>query len=401
MFFDCALLLCPSMKRNALILALFLILSPVASPLARAQSSGPSPTPSPNPDDALYHAYARDTVDHDPDHAPKYSLDHEVKQDKFAKQQFIDLVTKFPVGTIKEIAHLFHELATHSHKVYNHVLNRSPELFDLFKIHEERYLPTAENGLALVNADFDFDHISDRSRGFCWGFATMNRQFAILAFFDPTAPKLDLEGNKELMDQLTDGKPVIIPGFRNIREFSLVPEHVFYLKLKAMSLWRKYAIRGKAGLAYFKTAKVMEMDEIQDLLSDLKDRLARHEFPKIMISSMIQTPGRIHFSKYVHLVLVNRVETHEDGSAIIHIWDGNFFAETQQKDPKVIEITKDGDIIYQPWIEPHTPTEAISNKLSRIMYSVENDNETIQQLMALKKFCASNPNLCGVTASKQ
>ncbi len=367
------------MKLKSLIFTVLLFAS---NGFAQAISESiPSPASSPDPSQT---EYARDTVDHDPNPAPKLMLDEVVNQVKFAIQDIPN-----------DLAHWFGDELSQIFRGYHHLVKRRPELFDLFKIHEDRYQPRAENGLALINADFDFEGISDRKLGYCWGFATLNRQFANLAFYDPNAKRESLEFYENVIDQIARGKAVIIPGFKNTREFSLVPEHEFYLKLTAMNLWRKYVIRPTSIPAYFRTAKQMQQDEVMDMMVNLKERLARHELPKLFISSKLQSgTNLIHVSKHIHIVLVIGVEQNEDGSGKITVWDGNFFAETLQREPKVIEVTKDGELIYRPWIEPGTPEEEDSIHLSRIAIPPENDAETVQQLFSLKKFCRDHESYC-------
>ena len=159
-----------------------------------------------------------------------------------------------------------------------------------------------------------------------------------------------------------------------------------YLKLKAMEAWRKYAISVRAALFFFKTPKQMKKEQVTDFLSDLKTRLARGELPKLLIASKMQSKGRIHFSKYTHVVLARDVVEGEDGNIRIYIWDGNFFAETLKSTPKYIAVTPRGELIYQPWFE-EGPQANESIRLTRIEYAPENDYETVRELYSLKKFC--------------
>ncbi len=267
---------------------------------------------------------------------------------------------------------------------------KDQDLFQLFKIHQYRYEPKKEYGPATVNANHEYKGISDREFGFCWGYSTLARYFTTLAFFDPSLPKeTNLDLYKEKIDEVLAGNATVIPGFANFREFSLVPELEFYLKLNAMELWKTRAVRpGSIGI--FKNAtKEMKSDEVEDLLVDLEARLARNELPKILFSSLIPSHKVLGLNADIHAVLVYKVERLPNHAAKIYIWDINYYTETLVREPKFLEITPDHGILFAPWYEPHATYAAGSAIISRAEIAPENDAENIQMLNSLKEFCSA------------
>jgi hypothetical protein len=362
---------------KAVILVFFLTLGTHA---AWSQTVASTPVPTPVVD---ARAAAKDSLSQDPSAQPQLQNFRVIPQKELAKKGIGELIR----GGI--LIEWFQEIFPR----YPHLIKKHPEWFDLLQIHQDRYQPRAENGPAAVNADFEFEGISDKKFGYCWGFATLLRNFLTLAFYDPSLPRLEnSEDYEDLIQKIANGKPAVIPGFANLREMSLVPEIELLLKLRAMKLWQKAAIRSSSVGLYLKTAHRMNLNSAMNLVDRLDQKLKQGELPKIIFSSRVAVGGFLKLSKYIHVVLVNGVERTPEGGARIKIWDVNFFAETLQKSPKYIEITPDGDLIYEPWFEPGTEYEADSRYLSRISLAPENNRETAKMVTQLHHFCSQPEN---------
>jgi hypothetical protein len=281
---------------------------------------------------------------------------------------------------------------------YHHILEKHPDWFDVLKIHQDRYEPKLENGPALVNAAYEFQGISDKKFGYCWGFSTLLRNFLTLAFYDPTLPKLENNQDYEkLIIEIGNGKATVIPGFSNLREFTMVPEIELSMKVNAMKLWRRMAIRTSSVGLYLRTTNEMEFPEEIALVDKLEEKLKRGELPKIVFSSKVTASGVVKLSKYIHVVLVNEVIRMPDGGAKIKVWDVNFYAESLAQSPKYLEITPDGKIRYEPWYEAGTDYAEDSRYISRIAISPENDRETARSIVQLRRFCSDldHASFCG------
>lgn len=276
---------------------------------------------------------------------------------------------------------------------YPHLLKKHADWFEVLKIHQDRYQPQAVNGPTLVNNSYEFKGISDKKFGYCWGFATLLRNFLTLAFYDSTLPPFkNITDYEAIISNIENEKPTVIPGFANLREFSLVPEIELMLKIHVMKLWEKLSIRTSSVGLYLKTAKQMDFSDELALVKVLEEKLSRGEMPKIIFSSKVAASGLVKLSKYIHAVLVNGIVRLKNGGVRIQVWDVDFYAETLAKSPKYLEINPDGTIIYEPWFQAGTPFESDSRFVTRISLTPENDRETAKHIIQLRKFCGQEEN---------
>jgi hypothetical protein len=296
-------------------------------------------------------------------------------------------------GTIeKNIEHSFSSMKS-EYRRHSAARDRisDPAYTRYLRIHQGRYQPEAENGLTLVNADHEFEGISDRKFGYCWGFSTLFRNMTQLAFFDPSQPRVaDIQFYLRKIDRIVAGQATVIPGYQNLRELSLEPRIELYLKLNTMELWRNRAVRSTSLKIFKNSTEAMAYDEVESLLRNLETRLGRGEFPKILFSALIPTGKVLGMSTDIHVVLVNRVERLPGNRAKIHLWDINFYAETLKKSPKIIEVTSKHGLVYEPWYEPDKPYAEASALVSRIDFAPEEDIEVSQNLKSLRAFCESS-----------
>ena len=340
-----------------------------------------------------------DTEHGDPKDDPtivRYGLKKVISQGGLATGQIVQDILESPV-TLPVL--LVKDIATPS---YEKLLRTDPEIFDLFKIHQHRYQPRLEYGPTLVNSNYEYQGISDRRFGYCWGYSTMDRYFTVLAFFDKDVTENEhvpayenkaawLSYYKGKVDRVLRGKATLIPGFANLREFTLVPEIELYMKLKAMNLWADRALRFSSLPIFKNSTEPMNALKRSALLTMLKEKIARGELPKILFTSS-ESAVFLGGSTDVHSVLVTGVEENGDGSGRIYIWDINFYTETLATDPKFIEIRGNGEMHYAPWHDPGEPN--VGTQLGEVQLAPEDREETVQMLRSLKKFCTKNPLIC-------
>ena len=340
-----------------------------------------------------------DTEHGDPKDDPtvvRYGLKKVVSQGALATGQIVQDILESPVSLpvllVKDIVR----------PSYEKLVSTDPEIFELFKIHQHRYQPLLEYGPTLVNSNYEYQGISDRRFGYCWGYSTMDRYFTVLAFFDKDisedqhVPPYEnkaawLSFYKSKVDRVLRGKATLIPGFSNLREFTLVPEIELYMKLKAMNLWADRALRFSSIPIFRNSTQPMNSVRRNALLVTLKAKLARGELPKILFTSS-ESATFLGGSTDVHSVLVTGVEENGDGSGKIKIWDINFYTETLVTDPKFIEIRSNGEMHYAPWHDPGQPT--VGTQLGEVQLAPEDREETVQMLLSLRKFCEKNPLIC-------
>lgn len=290
---------------------------------------------------------------------------------------------------------------------YEEILEDQPELFSYLKMHSHRYTPKVENGLTAVNADHEFKGISDREFGFCWGFATQLRNFHSLAFYDKAASRNpEPEFYYRLINRINAGSATIIPGFANLREFSMVPEFELYMKLQSMRLWRERIARFSSLPIFLNGTEPMSKQETRDFIVDLQRRVLRGEMPKILFTARYSEKfealwGLISGSKDIHASLVYDVSARPEGGFTIHLWDINFYAESLIREPKTLRVERDGTMHFDPWFDAHPDpvkvpgiTPANSTELGKVMISPENDEETARMIHSLKYFCGKNSEKC-------
>ncbi len=315
------------------------------------------------------------------------------------------------------VKHLAHPENHHQHaglSSYEKLIKQSSSLLAYWGLHRSRFsegkiLPA--NGPTLVNSDYEYTGISDREFGYCWGFSTFARFFTELAFYDaaatsdvPTYTPGGLGSNEKWfrfyqsrIDLILEGKAQVIPGFADFRSFSKVPEIEFYLKLKAMKLWSEHAIRVGNLSTFFSSTKPLNESQIDALLDDLQLRLSRGELTKILFTAK-DSEKVLGGSVDVHAVLVTAVDRANDGSAKIHLWDIDFYAEDLNKDDKYIEVRvvpgHARETHYAPWWEKlESPAKTYtSSQLGAIRVAPENDRELKIMLNSLHDFCADSVN---------
>jgi len=387
-----------------------LLLFCVTSPLqARAQVQNFDKTPSEHEVDS-----AHDKAENDPSPQPQMILSKPIPQNQLMVTGTLKGISKNVAqglaSTLFDYSPLMLPITIyrkfHRPPTYAEAVQKYPELFRFFDIHEHRYTPKLEYGPTLVNSDHEYEGISDRAHGYCWGFATLVRYFTVLAFFDPSqakpAPLSALRYQdwihfyEKKIDQVVRGEATVIPGFRNFRELSLVPELELYLKLNAMELWRSRAMKFGSVKIFHDATNEMKPKEVDAMLNNLEARIRRGELPKIIFSSLIPSEKILGMNTDIHVVLAYGVERLDHHRARIKLWDINFYTETLVREPKYLEITPEGGILYQPWYEPTKPYAKGSDLVARVSIAPENDAEEMQMLLSLKAFCgqAQNAHYC-------
>ena len=265
----------------------------------------------------------------------------------------------------------------------------------ILAVHADRRIPIKENGPTFVNSDAEYRGISDRKYGYCWGVSTLTRNLQTLAFYDATMPKLKKTSDYfKLIDKIVAGNATLIPGYANLREFTLEPEVELYMKLTSMELWKADAAHLRSiGILHTATTQATK-PEIEQVVVQLEERLKRNQFPKIVFSSLVPSREILGLNTDIHVVLVYNVERLANGGIRVHIWDIDFYAETLIREPKFLDIDPNGLIHYQPWHEPDASYSAQSDLISRFRLTPENDAETAYMIQSLKKFCKKNPSRC-------
>lgn len=186
-----------------------------------------------------------------------------------------------------------------------------PRSFEIFNIQQHRYKSEDQDLLAFWNEDPDYADVAPRVMGYCWAHATLDRQFTMLAFFDPENKQAQEVPNRETdpsawisfyIDKTKDilsGNATVIPYFADLRSFSAEPEIQLMLKKIVPDLWAELAASGPGAAQFVKTAfkGVMRWKDQKAIISNLRDRLELGQLPKIVFSKK----GSL---SYIHVVNV-------------------------------------------------------------------------------------------------
>ncbi len=340
-------------------------------------------------------------------------------QGSFAGRKAISKLVNSPIRYAKKLERSLFE------KSYGDLLAEK-NAFTVLAVHRHRYKPQEKFGPALVNANHEFKGISDRKFGYCWGFSTLDRYFSVLAFFVNDDAQLNkqipdkIKNKKEWsayyqnkIDEITSGNATIVPGFANLREFSLDADIEFMLKIKAMNLWGDRAVGFSSLKTFYGSTTPMNKNEAENFVKLLKAKLYRNEMPKIIFTAMISKTlkekllesGHEKLVKYlpsklingsvdIHSVLVYDVKDYEDGSHKIMLWDINFYTETLAKTPSFIEVKPNGEMHFPTWYEDNVKDPSQSTRLGKVQLAPEESSETAQMVNSLNEFCAEHLQLC-------
>lgn len=307
---------------------------------------------------------------------------------------------------------VFHHQPIYYAKMYKKWSERTPVKFNYLKIHADRYQPKIENSLTFINSKYEYRGISDKAIGYCYGVSSVFKKFTQLAFFSEkmvTEDQVPAEGTEEWysyylsrMAKVLAGEAAFFPGFKNLRELTSVPEFEFFLKVQVTKQWKKMATLKSTLRSYINNTEEMDSTEVNDLLTNLKKRLKRGEFPKILFASAISKKFMTGGAR-THAVLVTKVEENQDSKeARIHIWDINFYGEDLVKRPYFLEIKYDQEgkpiIRYQEWANPSHDTrksllrsEIPGDRIGQVLVAGENNQEVVESIDSLEFFCMNPP----------
>lgn len=287
---------------------------------------------------------------------------------------------------------------------YKRLLKHHPEAFDIFKLHEANHRPQVDNDLTFVNESNDFEGIGDRRFGYCFGMATLIRNIEVLAFFDPSATAPAEKGSKQwlrfyrrIIKRLASGQATVIPGFKNVHDFSADKQIALELKIMIMTLWDAHAVSWRAFGFALRASRPITLKEQTAFTQNIKERLARHEMPKILFSALVPLEKFLGIETDIHTVNVYDIQDLPNGGSRVFIWDEDLYVDELLKNPAYLDFTPDGKIHYEKWFDPADPSTEF---IGRVEIAPENDEETAMQIDSLNQFC-KNPKTakyCSVTS---
>ena len=172
----------------------------------------------------------------------------------------------------------------------------------------------------------------------------------------------------------------------------MVPEIQVDLKIRAVNLWADRATQLPAVKIARHSTQEMTAPQREAFLKELQERLGRGELPKLLFTSAISTTGPLKMATWIHTVLPYDIKKQDDGSVRILVWDPDFYAEVQEKEPKYIEIRPGGQALYAEWYTADQPYW--SDRLGQIQFAPDDKSEIVAMILSLKSFCKSHAALC-------
>ena len=230
-----------------------------------------------------------------------------------------------------------------------------PESFDILAKFRPRMEPKNENLLHFLNDEEDFDEIHPRTLGYCWAQTTVLRDFGYLAVFDAEnrfgaeipnrekQPKAWLKYYRGLIRQILSHEATVIPGFKNLWDFSSDEAINRELRSQTVKTWRKTAVRLESLPLLMRSINQNEMrpEEIRAFLVQVRHALSLNQTPKIWFTHEEDW-------KSIHVVPVYEVRETSEGTRVCFV-DNHGYEEVHTDCGRSVLIRPDGSLYYKDW----------------------------------------------------
>ena len=270
----------------------------------------------------------------------------------------------------------------------------SESAFDVFKSRFSRHTPNLDFSLAFENHNMGFENAEKKNDqyGFCLGVTTELRKMNLLAFYDPEnkygANVPDKKDKKAwlafyqgLIDKVMSNKPVIIPGFSGLNEFSGTEGIKDYMILHVLNQWATKNATLYSGLHQMLWGVKREYSkaEADTLYDEVKARIDRHYPPRLFLSKK-NYDKPLFGAQYIHIMQAFEIsEKKPDGSYQIGVWHIN---NKWDKATYHIQVKPDGTA----WME--------WRDLGELDIVPGDDAEIAEMVKNLSPFCKDKPELC-------
>jgi|GEM_PF-6924945 len=273
----------------------------------------------------------------------------------------------------------------------NSLVELSKNLPDFTLKSASSLLPSKANSFAILNTFDELGIVSNFNVGDCWGVSGVLRKFVMLSIFTPQfrAP-FDRDQQKteyltyyaKKIETILSGKPAVIPGFKNLRDFSSDPLIELYLKQRIVGEWQKYIGR----ISFYRSLNLIPQSGIpKRTIEATQQLLQKGLLPKWLITA--KSKRRYLVSVYKHVVLPYRAGFDSHGNPVYYTWDPDFYAQTVQNYPTFI--------LYA---EPEYVKKTYGTKEYLPLIGLEFPPEELDELKMMTKssaeFCANQPEFC-------
>lgn len=246
-----------------------------------------------------------------------------------------------------------------------------------------------ENLLSFLNEKSDFaDHIQ-RTVGYCWGHTSTTRTFNYLATFDAEeafekAPSRSDEKEfskfyKKKIKNIMNYKAQIIPGFKNLREFSADPVIMRLLKDKVVWQWADQTLRFRSAGVFTKgQLRFMSNEKVENFLKEIEERLKVNHSPKVFFTNL-KSPA------FIHIVNVNEVRRESETKVKMCILDNHEYEEDLKDCGRFVSIDFEKDeYFYSGWDDPKRNLEGFVGQFG---FTPEDRIEMVNYQKENRKMC--------------
>ena len=302
-----------------------------------------------------------------------------------------DYLWTWPEFRIENLMHFFQgDDFSFFKKMHSEKPESSP--FRVFGAQQAKRKPSQGWSLAFQNDAASFETMIRRDYGLCAGFTSTHRSFNMLAFFDSknaygqivpdrkTDEDAWLSFMKERVDGIMDHRMQVIPGFKDLQQFSSDPMIAQYLKEKMIEEWKRVSVT--LGQGYFQGLRgahqSMSASEKASLRNELREKLDLGFNPIVYLQE-----GKKEGEKYwIHVLQVTEVsEPKADGSFFLTVWDVNH-SDAKDAKKKVQFDAARGEIYFEDFT------------LTKVTPLLWDDLEIADMIKKNLNFCADHPGLC-------
>ncbi|MDA8792741.1 hypothetical protein N9N67_05815 [Bacteriovoracaceae bacterium] len=272
----------------------------------------------------------------------------------------------------------------------NRCEQRCPNNYTLFNRKKDHFQPQSnKHFLAFLNIDQDFAQTYARTYGFCWGHATLTRNFHYLAEFAPQRDAPNFKSSRQfkifyskIIKDIAKNKARVIPGFENLYEFSSNPTIQKILKKMAARKWANLALRLR-NLKFVK--KVMsqklfrkEKNKMRNFIDSMIKKIDHNHFPKIVLSSQQQ-------KKRMHTVLVYQVKQIDATLYRLCLLDNDEYSAGLKNCQVYVDLNL-GNLTgyYTKW---DTKYKHLDGSVGQIDFSTEDTYEFVKSFKSAHKLC--------------
>jgi hypothetical protein len=293
---------------------------------------------------------------------------------------------------------------------------RYPELYESLRVTEGRRFAAPGNQLLTFNTEEDMANVAEKTVGFCYGHATTRVYLQRLALFDPTSKFVKAPSAKHgspewvkfyydrVFKLLTEEEPQVIPGYKNLEEFSSDPVVADWIRHAEARIWARRAAKIK-NIWYRFNRQDMTREYSHRLVADLQDRLDAGMNPIIMFN---ENPNKLvkGWKDSMHVVTVVNLRKMENGKTAIIILDDKKPCGASGKDCyDVLILNPNGRggkaFAYFDawrWKNPKDHSEGAwdtgMGTVNNIMIVTENDRQYMRFAMNWADFCKKKPQIC-------